>query len=294
MKTTRRAFPVLVFALCCTTQAGDYLVEDAGWLGNTWNGNNNQWVQHNAADICVYDGRIFTNSRWDENKRSAGIYSTNDGTPLEKLDNVHNGGGKVPGPAVTAGPTYVFASWAIHHEKRSNNRAWYGVARCFHDGSAAPFGDSHILIIHELDQTAVDMESRVSGLVVYHGNGIDELYVSDPIDSAIRVYDVAGMQFIRSFPVSGDPGDLCFDAAGHLWLIDRSSHIVKKYSRNGIDLKRDISDTKLPVDICSDATTGNLVVADGHHSRQHLRFYNVSDDPVVKSTWGESVLMSCW
>src|ERR1700694_449329 len=62
----------LSMAILPTQAALTYAVS---WIGNSFPGNNGNWVQGQVQDAYVSNnGTVYTNSAWDEGGREAGIY----------------------------------------------------------------------------------------------------------------------------------------------------------------------------------------------------------------------------
>ena len=78
------------------------------WLGNTFGGADNKWVQNFVEGMFVTpDGTVFVNNGWDEGGGEASAYR--DGQALAKLGDNH-GWGRYGGETVTADESYVYVS----------------------------------------------------------------------------------------------------------------------------------------------------------------------------------------
>jgi len=75
------------------------------WFANSFGGKDRQWFQLGIEDILVFpDGRVVTNTTWDEAGRAIGFYK--DGAVL---GGVQDSSALTGGPAVAADEQYLFA-----------------------------------------------------------------------------------------------------------------------------------------------------------------------------------------
>lgn len=257
------------------------LTYTTSWIGNTFGGANDKYVQISANNIFVStDGTVFTNSTWDEAGHEAGVYKNGD--YLGRFNDLH-GWARSGGLTVTATANYVYLGMKQAYQSGQttgyppSGTTWYCVRRYNRSTYApAPFTggsgwDGSMLIVNTTGQ--------VTGLAVYN----NELYVSDPSGSgAIRVYDATTMAAKRSWTVA-TPGQLAFDPSGYLWVIQGTG--LKRYSTTGVLQSQQITGIAEPTALCI-TSAGNLLVADNGPNQQVRIYTNISTSPTFSSTLG--------
>ncbi len=253
------------------------------WIGNTFGGGD-KWVQNNIEAMYVApNGKVYTNSIWDEAGREAGIYQ--DGDVIGALKDTH-GWGRVGGKAITANSKYVYIAMQqgsvgqIDKDYPSEGTKWYCVRRYDLAGEPAPFTagrgwDKSMLIVSN--------QNAVTGLAITD----KELYVSDAADNRVRVYNTDTMKEIRSFNVAR-PRGMTVDGKGNLWIIQskvgNSPAKIVHYSPTGKQLPAEITDIVEPSAIALDHQ-GRLLIAD-NGPRQQMLTYNIQDQPTQVATFG--------
>src|SRR5437868_2666410 len=84
------------------------------WIGNTFPGNNGNWVQGVVMDAYVSsNGTVYTNTPWDEGGQEAGIYK--DGRVVVNPGHTH-GWGYLGGGAVAVNSQYLFLAQRMDNE----------------------------------------------------------------------------------------------------------------------------------------------------------------------------------
>jgi hypothetical protein len=253
------------------------------WIGNTFGGGD-KWIQIQVSSIYVAsDGTVFTNSPWDEAGREVGIYKNGD--VIGKADDLH-GWGRLGGVAVTADKKYIYVAM---QQSQSGNPGedyppsgtnWHCVRRYDLSGKPAPFSggrgwDKSMLIVSK--------KSQVTGLAIL-GN---HLYVSDPADNRVRIYNTDTMQELQNFPVP-NPGQITVDRQGNLWIIqnkkDKTPAKILHYSKQGQQLPGIIKEVVEPTAIAVN-NQGRLLVAD-NGPRQQVLIYQLTKTPVLVGTFG--------
>lgn len=216
------------------------------FYGNSWGGGP-KWVQTYIAYLDVLpDGRVLTNSGWDEAHREGTIYTT-DGQ-------IYAGVPKTRGRTIAADGRFVYAP--IEHDGR------LGVAR-FHLNQRRPRIRPHtrdgLQFTSEApvvqldrgqrpydarfwnvwlpkveyrwrpDQRAVEIRDNPAAADKYRrppqqirglaSNGA-QLFVAEDVTHHIHVLDTQTLKIKRSFPFKY-PGDIALDGEGHLWIVSR-------------------------------------------------------------------------
>lgn len=253
------------------------------WIGNTFGGGK-KWVQNYVEAMYVApNGRVYTNSHWDEAGAEAAIYQ--DSNVINILNDTH-GWGRSGGKAVTADSKYIYIAISqgtvgkIDKDYPPEGTTWYCVRRYDLSGKPAPFTqgrgwDKSMLIISN--------KSEVTGLATI-GN---ELYVSDSDTNKIRIYNTETMQEIRSFDIA-KPGAIAVDKQSNLWIIQqkngKNAAKIVSYSKTGKQLSQQITDIVKPTAIAVD-NQGRLLVTE-NASRQQVLIYNIKDKPKQVGTFG--------
>jgi len=253
------------------------------WIGNTFGGGN-KWVQIHVSGMYVSpDGTVYLNSPWDEGGREAGIYKNGD--VIGMADDLH-GWARLGGVAITADQKYIYV--AMQQSQSGNagedyppsGTTWHCVRRYNLSGKPAPFTggrgwDKSMLI--------VNTKSEVTGLATAG----KQLYVSDPADNRVRVYNADTMQELRNFSVKR-PGQIALDRQGNLWIIQTKNGNtparIVHYSKQGHLLPEVIKDVADPTAIAVN-NQGKLLVTDNGR-RQQVLIYNITTTPVLLSTFG--------
>ena len=106
---------VIAFWLLRPPPAGaQELVHETSWIGNSFGGADNKWVQNYVDEIEVgSDGTVYTASEWDEAGRCSGIYKDGD-VNSELLKQYDGKGGHkawgwgTAGQSVAIDTTYIY------------------------------------------------------------------------------------------------------------------------------------------------------------------------------------------
>lgn len=271
ISTTSNPTPITV----SQTPATSYTTS---WIGNTFGGGE-KWVQNNIEAMYVApNGKVYTNSIWDEAGREAGIYQ--DGDVIGALKDTH-GWGRAGGQAIAVNGKYVYIAMqqgaieGTDQDYPAKGTKWYCVRRYDLSGEPIPFADGRgwdksMLILSE--------KNPVTGLAATD----KELYVSNAVENRVRVYNPETMKEIRSFNIT-QPGVMSIDGQGNLWVI-HSKTKIGHYSPTGKKLPQEITDIVEPSAIAIDHQ-GRLFVAE-NGPRQQVLIYNVQDKPVQVGTFG--------
>jgi len=217
------------------------------WIGNTYGGldpetGKGQWVQQDIAAICVTpDGMVYTNVPWEEGGGNCMMYK--DGEMLGAAMHTH-GWGFNGGKAVAVNDKYVFIALMGNNEGGGLNDPdtwppkgfdWYGVSRRLRSDftKGAPFehgkggkGDTlpkSFLVVNEVSneqgRNAIDGPGAISGLWADN----ERLYVANPLDNRIEIYDAETMDVLEVWPLSeefqGKAGPIAMDPDDNLWIL---------------------------------------------------------------------------
>lgn len=226
------------------------------WIGNTFGGAGSYFVprtnhvQMKVDSLAVAsDGTVYTNANWDESHKLLGTYR--DGADLGQLLEagsqyswLHPDGG-----AVAVNATHAFVSVRD------------GYVRRYLRSTKLPAG-SDVAVCSQ----------KLTGLAA----SATELFVSDPQNQKIKVYDAATLGYLREFAVT-TPGQLTLDSSDGLWVLQQTAPPeVRRYvASTGVHSGHIVTfpSTTVPASLAWNAVSGRLLVADtGPESR--VRIYN--------------------
>ncbi|HEU5117708.1 MAG TPA: hypothetical protein VFT74_13855 [Isosphaeraceae bacterium] len=257
------------------------------WLGNSFGGPT--WVQNFIQGLYVTpDGTVYTASDWDEGGQEFGIYR--DGQVVGRAADTH-GWGTGGGRSVCASKHYLVIALSQGNEEGHlsgptyppKGKTWYGISRRTREGQHAPFPSGQgrfedMLVIHEVPD---DQPAPIPGLAI-DDRGL--LYVSDPLDHQVRVYDLETMHLKGKIPLER-PRQLAFDPGGRLWAVQASSGeaparvvLVQGKVPGGtptLNFEPEIRPSALSFD-----PLGRLLVADNGPAQQ-IRIYTLDEDEAV-------------
>ena len=252
------------------------------WFANSFGGKDHKWFQLGVEDLFVFpDGRVVTNTTWDEAGRAIGFYKDGDVS-----GGVQDGSALTGGLAVTADDRFIFALRS-ERKRGESDPFWFGVARYTLDGKIAkwPGGEGRMGNVLFFHPPAEKGGRQLAGVAARGG----EVFLADPVSRKIKVHLTSDMSFAREFaltPETETPGKVVFDQAGCLWVAqgEKEMQRVRKYSARGEYLGKEIADAGRPSALAFDAQ-GLLLTAD-NGPRQQVRWYDVSEKPVLKKTFG--------
>ena len=247
------------------------------WIGNSYGGLNpetgkGQWVQQDIAALCVTpDGTVYTNVPWEEGGGNCMMYK--DGEMLSHSRYTH-GWGFNGGKAVAVNDKYVFIALMGNNEGGGLDDAdtwppkgfdWYGISRRLRSDftQGAPFehgkggkGDTlpkSFLVINEVSneqgRNAIDGPGAIAGLWADN----ERLYVSNPLENRIEIYDTETMRKIEEWDLKqygfSEPGQIAADQKGNIWVYHletiedefphplKNSPTITQFDRSGKKLK---------------------------------------------------------
>ena len=192
-------------------------------------------------DIHVLrDGRVATNSIWDEAGKAIGFYKDGD-----CAGQVQDPSALTGGVAITADEHYLFALRS-ERKREEKDPFWHGVARYTLDGKVAPWpgGEGRLKNVLFLNPPTDKGGHALTGVAVWAG----ELFLADPDSGKIRVYRTSDMTPLRQFsltPACDPPGKMVADRAGRLWIVQgnrENGYRIRCYSKEGQYQNREIGD----------------------------------------------------
>ncbi|OTP70482.1 hypothetical protein PAMC26510_25380 [Caballeronia sordidicola] len=269
------------------------------WIGNTFGFGDGAWTQINITAIAVApDGRVFTNSPWDESGAEVSVYKN--GKVLGRADGTH-GWGHYGGNAIAINKRYVFVAVAVGNERGGlskpgvwppKGKQWFGVSRreladmkrpaTFQASLAADKADGHaqlaaaFLMVNEAPDEKrgapkAEFRQDVGGLAATDAL----LYVANTSANRIEVYDAETMQQKSNWSAP-QPGRLALAKDGTLWALTNTQGAKARlahYTPAGAvidDAPASAAGTDA-VDVAVD-TQGRLLVADNGPRQQVLIF----------------------
>ncbi|MFC0576740.1 hypothetical protein [Paraburkholderia solisilvae] len=283
---------------------GAPLKVQTSWIGNSFGFGDGSWTQINITAIAVTpDGKVYTDSPWDESGAEAGIYK--DGKMLGYANGTH-GWGNGGGNAVALNHRYAFIAVTVGTERGhlvgkgvwpEKGHQWYGVTRraLAEPQRTAPFQPvanaadprarlaASFLIVNDV---ASDTHSEVTGLAAND----TMLYVASAATDRVDLYDPESMQRKSSFDVH-QPGHLALGADGTLWvltdILDGKPKLAH-YSATGqkLDDTLPLPADSVPVDVAIDAQ-GRVLIADNGPRQQVLFFTKQGGRYAASGTLGE-------
>jgi hypothetical protein len=289
----------IAVAALAQSQSPTVLPARTSWLGNTYGNGNGTWMQINVMAIAVTpDGRVFTNTPWDESGAEVSLYK--DGKVLGTAGGTH-GWGHHGGRAVALNGRYLFAGVTVDNERNHLQKPgvwppagkdWFGVSRRqigdlkkvapFQPGTGAP-ADPNVqaatafLQINEVPQKKRE-EAKLDHVTADVGGlaATDSvLYVANTLMNRIEMVDAESMQPKGSWDAP-QPGRLALGPDGSLWaLLDsagaapRLAHFTAKGEaiNDAPVLPKETQAVDLTVD-----NKGRLLIADNGPRQQVLYF----------------------
>jgi len=271
------------------------------WIGNSYGGRK-KCVQQDIHAIAVTpDGTVFTNVGWDEAGGNVGEYR--DGEWVRSARHTH-GWGNEGGEAIGFNSHYLFIAMAVGNEGGGlkdpdtwppKSSKWLGVSRrqrtditkgAPFDGGKGGKGDSlksTFLVVTEIPDKS---KEELQGLCANE----TRLYVADPHDGAIKVYDTETMQPAGQWKTE-QTGPLALDAKGSLWMLVRKSEsnapkLVSFNPDGKVSATYSFAEGVDPIAFCF-AADGRLLVADDSAAQQ-IRIYQIQPKGLHETgTFGE-------
>ncbi|MDR1141218.1 MAG: hypothetical protein LBL62_05960 [Planctomycetaceae bacterium] len=210
------------------------------WVGNSFGGisdGKHCWVQQDIAAMCVAPcGTVYTNVPWEEAGGNCSMYK--DGKMLGAAWHTH-GWGYEGGKAVATNEKYVFIALRNENEGGGLNDPetwspkgfdWHGISRRLHSDftKGVPFdhgkgGKGNTLSKSFLVVNEVPIKDSGNGYITGLWATEDRLYVSNPLENRIEIYDTETMKKLSEWfapeEFRGDLGQIAMDPDGYLWVL---------------------------------------------------------------------------
>jgi len=275
------------------------------WVGNT-GGKHTDHIMHNLENMYVRpDGAVYGITSWEEGGSNVSVFKN--GQLIAVPENSGTGGwGRMSGSAVTSDNTYIYQALSQHGCdggtsgnnsnglpkfpacNSGNGPVWKVIARYTQTGLLAPFQQGYgfkgaFLMISENGKMP-------NGLAVYN----NELFVSDPTNDTIKVYNTSNLTTIpiRKFKVPR-VGLLSPDNQGGMWMLqpedaNNPAKIIRFAMSDGALLPQQIifPEGVKPTAFQFDIKHSRILVTD-NGINQNIRIYSdVYTGPTLSSTFG--------
>jgi hypothetical protein len=232
------------------------LAHETSWIGNTFGGADNKWVQNYVDEIEVSpDGVLYTASEWDEAGRCSGVYKDGDVNSelLKQYDG--KGGHKAWG--------WGTASQAV----AIDDKTIYLVNT---EGDLLRFRRDNNKYIDQISVgKAVGMAASETTLCIVRDNG------------DIQIRTLSDLAAVRSFNVA-NARDVAFDKKGSLWILAGTQ--ILHFNTEGNLLPEKIVDAGKPTALSIDHR-GRLLVCD-NGPRSQVLFYDLAAMPRMTGCFG--------
>jgi hypothetical protein len=253
-------------------------------VGNTFSGGNfgpNMIMKHVQIDIdAIYvtpDGRVFTNTGWDEGGRSLTTFKNGKiVNPLNVVNNNNGGGDNAGGFAVAADSHYVY-------QGESNGIQVKNISD--HSDASVSLTGSNTL----------SNSAGVYGMALVK----NKLYVTENDVNVVDVFDTTTLALVNSFSIN-DPVRIAVDNQGGMWIshLDHTPHpnsiyggfgtpVIDHYDHagtwiNSITLPAGGQVAALWID-----RTGALYVGDDGPDQNIKIYAGLETTPALVATFGE-------
>jgi sugar lactone lactonase YvrE len=263
MVQIKRIHAALFAAAIATIAPACQAQNTTDWLANTY-GTLAAHVGNTARSMWVApEGVIYTASMWDEFEGGVAIYQN--GKSLGSIG-AH---GEFQGGAITGNATSIFAALQPGGS--------YGSGAVGRYNRTTKARDLLIQVSASTNQPRVDV---ITGLATAGSL----LYASDFYGNRVRIYTTDGV-WKRDINVSG-PGALALDAAGNVWVAQKSEGSTVEFSPTGALLNT----IRMPIgsqpsSLYFDASSGQLMIGD-EGPDMNIKRYKLSDTPTLAGTFG--------
>jgi hypothetical protein len=233
------------------------------WVANTY-GTNATRVGSVARSMWVApEGVIYTSSMWDENEGGVAIYQN--GQSMGSI----GGHGDFQGSAITGNATTIFTAMQFN--------STYG------SGAVGAYSRTS-LTQNLLISVSADTTEQHADVITGLATSGSLLYASDFPGNRVRVYTTGGT-WRQDIAVQG-PGALAVDAAGNLWVAQKSAAAILEFSPAGAPMNTiQMAATSRPSSLYFDPSTGYLMVGD-EGPNMNIQIYNLAGNASLVSTFG--------
>ncbi|HEX8237149.1 MAG TPA: hypothetical protein VF600_14420 [Abditibacteriaceae bacterium] len=261
MKVNRFCMRVVAVAvgalwLLCVPASAQDLPHETSWIGNSFGGADNKWVQNYVDEIEVSpDGTLYAASEWDEAGRCTGIYKDGD-VHSELLKQYDGQGGHKAWGWGTAGQSVAIDGTYIYLVNT--------------EGDLLRFRrDKHKYVDQIAVGKAVGMAASDTTLCIVRDNG------------DIQVRSTSNLSLVQSFNVAS-ARDVVFDRQGSLWILAGTQ--ILHYDAEGNLQSGKIVDAGKPTALSID-NRGRLIVCD-NGPRSQVLFYDLAAVPRMTGCFG--------
>jgi hypothetical protein len=263
MVQIKRIHAALFAAAIATIAPACQAQNSTDWLANTY-GTLAAHVGNTARSMWVApEGVIYTASMWDEFEGGVAIYQN--GKSLGSIG-AH---GEFQGGAITGNATSIFAALQPGGS--------YGSGAVGRYNRTTKARDLLIQVSASTNQPRVDV---ITGLATAGSL----LYASDFYGNRVRIYTTDGV-WKRDINVSG-PGALALDAAGNVWVAQKSEGSTVEFSPTGALLNTiRMPSGSQPSSLYFDASSGQLMIGD-EGPDMNIKRYKLSGTPTLAGTFG--------
>ncbi|NIE62762.1 SMP-30/gluconolactonase/LRE family protein [Burkholderia sp. Ax-1719] len=233
------------------------------WIANTY-GTNATRVGNVARSMWVApEGVIYTASMWDENEGGVALYQN-----AQSLGSI-GAHADFQGGAITGNATSLFVAMQFNSTYGSGKVGRYNRTSRARD-----------LLISVSNTTTERLADVVTGLATAGSL----LYASDFPGNRVRVFTTTGV-WQRDIGIAG-PGALAVDAAGNLWVAQKSTGNVVEFGPSG-DRRNTIQlgSSERPSSLFFDSQTAQLMIGDSGPD-MNIKLYNVAGTPFFTGTFG--------
>jgi hypothetical protein len=235
------------------------------WVGNSYGGAKDQWVQGHIQDMAATPGgRVFATTWWDEDGKECGVYEN--GKLIGNLASGRHDAGR----AIAANATGVYVAKGGFGKSTPDLRRFDPATFALADKRRVPIGSG---------------KQEVRGLAATEAL----VYAAIPGDNAVRVLDAKTMAERLSFAVER-PGKLAVARDGTLWIVQLSEKgdkgvKVLHYAADGTKLPDEIADV-VDIQALAVAPDGRLLLGENGPDNQVL-IYDVAGKPRRSGTFGQ-------
>ncbi|CDY74250.1 Glutamate synthase [NADPH] large chain [Caballeronia glathei] len=233
------------------------------WVANTF-GSDATRVGNAARSMWVApEGVIYTATMWDENAGGVALYQN--GQSMGSLG-AH---GEFQGGAITGNATSIFAALQFNSTYGSGKVGRYDRTSRARD------------LLIDVSATTTERQADVITGLATSGS---LLYASDFPGNRVRIFTTAGV-WQRDINIPG-PGALAVDAAGNVWVAQKSAGTIVEFNPAGAPLNTiQMSAASRPSALYFDEASAQLMVGD-EGPDMNIKNYNITSTPFLVNTFG--------
>ncbi|MGC8642693.1 MAG: hypothetical protein ACP5XB_22780 [Isosphaeraceae bacterium] len=228
------------------------------WIGNSFPGGNDQWVQNSVVEAAITaDGCVYTSSEWDEGGRCVAAYK--DGRTNSTLFKENNGG------------AHNCWGWGTASRAVAADEKFLYVINL----------DGNLLRFRRADQYFEESIKVGPAVDMTYRNGVLTIVRSD---GWVERRKAPGGHLVNKFRMTR-AGDVAEDDRGRLWL--RVGKEIRSCNAQGKTLSGTIRGLEDPADVAIDQKGRVIVCENG--SRSQVLFYEVDGrgEPKLVETFGK-------